>query len=80
MALGPIPSFAINDWADRYEMDPQELASFRGAIRAMDRVFLQHANPKSGDGKSTSRSAVSARPLTPELFDSIFPGSDETKH
>ncbi|MES0071938.1 hypothetical protein [Mesorhizobium sp. M0058] len=69
---GPVPGWAIRSWAAELGLDdPDELASFRGAMRAMDRVYLERANRDPGaPGKPAP--VVSSRPLSPNLFDAMF--------
>nr|WP_110749001.1 hypothetical protein [Phyllobacterium leguminum] len=57
-------------------VDLDEIASFRGAIRAMDRVILADLSdsPQSSGGTS-SKPHVSSRPMTFELFDVMFDGA-----
>ena len=56
-------------------MDDDELLLFRGAIRAMDRVFMESVLDKVErvDGKPKPR--VIDTPVTSVLFDSMFPGN-----
>ncbi|WP_425486700.1 phage tail assembly chaperone [Aurantimonas endophytica] len=67
MSAGPIPSRSISEWTDRESMDVVEAQSFRSAIRAMDKVFLDWAaKPKA------ERENVESRPMTGALFDALF--------
>lgn len=44
MGIGPIPWASIERYADRENMDDEELERFEVLIRAMDNVYLEHAN------------------------------------
>lgn len=48
-------------------MDPAEGQSFRAAIRAMDRVFLEFVSKPEAE-----REQVESRPMTGPLFDAMF--------
>lgn len=74
MTVGQIPTSAIDRWVDRHGYDDEdETASFRGAIRAMDRVYRQWVNREPGETGTPGAPApnVSSRPLSPALFDAI---------
>lgn len=53
--------------------NPEDIASFRGAIRAMDRVVLDDlAQVADKAAKGTPKQHVSSRELSFELFDALF--------
>ena len=60
--VGPIPAASVDRWARSY---PGEEDAFRSAIRAMDRVFLAHANGKQ-DPASMPKDALPT--LTPSAI------------
>ncbi|WP_210319283.1 phage tail assembly chaperone, partial [Aureimonas glaciei] len=67
MGSGPIPSHAIDRWAERLGA---ELGMFRAAVRAMDRVYLDHINTPADE--HAARQTVSDRPVTTELIGALF--------
>lgn len=77
MSVGPIPSQSIIQWAAAAGYDPDELASFRGAIRAMDGVFLNHLSGQQEAKPPGTGDHISSRPLTMDLFDAMFTGKKQ---
>jgi hypothetical protein len=64
MGPGPIPNSAIGHWAQKLVID--EPSMFLACIRAMDKVYLDHAGaPKDED-------TVSSHTMSPDLFDKLF--------
>jgi len=52
MGIGPIPWVAIDQWANRHgPSDPDDYDDFLTLIRAMDDVYLDHVNSKTGNTK-----------------------------
>ncbi|WP_445433055.1 phage tail assembly chaperone [Brucella endophytica] len=73
-AAGPIPGSAISRRCEEMGIvDLDEIASFRGAIRAMDRVILADlSDSHQSSGGIRSKPHVSSRPMTFDLFDAMF--------
>ena len=67
---GPIPGSAIVAHAGRAGMADDEADLFRRVIRAMDAVYLDRSAPRPQPSKDAP--AVSSRPLTPGLFQTLF--------
>jgi hypothetical protein len=66
MSAGPIPYTAIDRWAHRNGVEPEDFHVLLTVIRAMDAEWLGEG------GQQGSTQQVSARPLSPDLFDAVF--------
>lgn len=77
MGAGPIPSTAILTMAELMGISGyDEFCAFRFAIRAMDRVYLDHVaqEAKKKPHERKQKPQVASRPMTPELFSALFGG------
>lgn len=76
MGIGLVPISAIESAAARIGIeDPDEFERFKGAMRAMDRVWLDEVRKETDASGTTSKAqpVVSSQPLnTPAMFDAIF--------
>lgn len=76
--VGNIPIGAVHAWAERNLISGDDFASFLGAIRAMDRVYLARVREKREQEAETppaqrkAKVNVSTRPMSPKLFDALF--------
>lgn len=70
MTVGPVPEASIDRWIDRNSLDDDDEDAFRGAIRAMDRIYLDHVDSKDEPGKAKSKPA--GRKMSPALFDALW--------
>lgn len=70
--LGSIPHSAIRNWADRAGYDEDESESFLGAMRVLDRVWLEQASSKSDSTTQQQPDRIVDQPLTGPLFDALF--------
>jgi len=74
MGLGPIPFTSIDRYALRHSIAGDDFDFFQKMIRAMDRVFIEHAKGNAPDvpGNSGGKPKLNAREMTPEMFDAVF--------